>query len=68
MHFCMLVELTKLDAFTKLFKHRSEYVVKVDAYHPYIQFVRIVLSILMKMRLLWLPFNDSYTENMCIIG
>ena len=52
----------------KLFKHRSEHVVKVDAYHPYIQFVRIVLSILMKMRLLWLPFNDSYTENMCIIG
>ena len=52
----------------KLFKHWSEHVVKVDAYHSYMQSVRIILSTFMKIRLLWLPFNDSYRKIMCIMG
>ena len=52
----------------KLFKHCSEPIVKIDAYHPYRQSVVIILSIFMMMRLLWLPFNDRYRENMCIMG
>ena len=34
----------------KLFKHWSEPIVKIEAYH------------LMTMRLLWLPFNDRYMK------
>ena len=52
----------------KLFKHLSEPVVKIEAYHPYRQYVVIILSIFMMMRLLWLPFNDRYRKIMCIIG
>ena len=52
----------------KLFKHWSEPVVKIEAYHPYRQYVEIILSIFMMMRLLWLPFNDRYRKIMCIMG
>ena len=52
----------------KLFQHWSEPIVKIDAYHPYRQSVVIILSIFMRMRLLWLPFNDRYREIMCIMG
>ena len=52
----------------KLFKHLSEHVVKVDGYHPNMHSVRIILSTFMKMRLLWVPFNDSKRKIMCIMG
>ena len=52
----------------KLFKHWSESIVKIDAYHPYRQSDEIILSIFMMMRLLWLPFNDRYRKIMCIMG
>ena len=51
-----------------LFKHWSEPVDKIEAYHPYRQYVVIILSIFMMMRLLWLPFNDRYRKIMCIMG
>ena len=41
----------------KLFKHWSEPIVKIEVYHPYRQYVVIILSIFMMMRLLSLPFN-----------
>ena len=44
----------------KLFKHRSEPIAMIEAYHPYRQSVAIILSIFMMMWLLWLPFNDTY--------
>ena len=52
----------------KLFKHWSEPIVKIDAYHPYRQSDEIILSIFMMMGLLWLPFNDRYMKIMCIMG
>ena len=42
----------------KLFKQWSERIVKIEAYHPYRQSLVIILSIVMMMQLLWLPFND----------
>ena len=48
MHFCMLVEPNILKA-KKLFK--------MEVYKPYRQYVKIILSIFMTMRLLWLPFD-----------
>ena len=52
----------------KLFKQWSEPIVKIEAYHPYRQFVVIILSIFMMMLFLWLPFNDIYRKIMCIMG
>ena len=52
----------------KLFKHWSELIAKIEAYHPYRQSVVIILSILMMMRLLWIPFNDTYRKIMCVMG
>ena len=52
----------------QLFKHWSEPVVKIEAYHPYMQYFVIILSIFMMMRLLWLPFNDRYRKIVCIMG
>ena len=52
----------------KLFKHWSEPIIKIEAYHPYRQSVVIILSMFMMMRLLWLPFNDMYRKIMCIKG
>ena len=52
----------------KLFEHWSEPIAKIEANHPYRQSVVIILSIFMMMRLLWLPFNDTYSKIMCIIG
>ena len=52
----------------KLFKHWSEPVAKIEAYHPYRQSVVIILSIFMMMRLLWLPFNNKYRKIMGIMG
>ena len=70
MHFCMLVELTKLDASIclKLFKHWSESIAEIEAYHPYRQSVVIILSTFMMMWLLWLLFNDTYRRIMSIMG
>ena len=52
----------------KLFKHWSEPIVKIEAYHPYRQSDVIMLSIIMMMQLLWLPFHERYRKNMCIMG
>ena len=52
----------------KLFKHWSEPIAKIEAYHSYRQSVVIILSIFMMMRLLWLPFNDTYRQTMSIMG
>ena len=52
----------------KLFKHWSEPIAKIEAYHPYRQSVVIILSIFMMMRLLWLPFNNKYRKIMGIMG
>ena len=52
----------------KLFNHWSGPIAKIEAYHPYRQSVVIILSIFMMIRLLWLPFNDTYREIMCIMG
>ena len=50
----------------KLFNHWSEPIVKIEAYHPYRQFIEIILSIFMMMQLLWLPLNKLSTLN--IVG
>ena len=50
----------------KLFKHWSEPIVKIEAYHPYRQSDVIILSIIMMMQLLWLPFHDRYRK-ICVI-
>ena len=52
----------------KLFKHWSEPIAKIEAYHSYRQSIVIILSIFMIMRLLWLPFNNKYRKNMGIMG
>ena len=52
----------------KLFTHWPEAIVKIEAYHPYRQSVVIIFSIVMMMRLLWLPFNDRYWKIICIMG
>ena len=52
----------------KLFKHWSEPIVMIEAYHTYRQFVVIILSIFMIIRLLGLPFIVRYGMIMCIIG
>ena len=51
----------------KMFKHWSEPIVKIEAYHPYRQSVEIILSIFMKM-LLWLLFNNKYRKIKYIVG
>ena len=43
----------------KLFTHRPEPIVKIEAYRPYRQSVVVILSIVMMMWLLWLPFNNG---------
>ena len=46
----------------KLFKHWLEPIIKIEENYPYRQFVEIILSIFMKMRLLGIPFNDKYRK------
>ena len=49
----------------KLFKHWSEPIVKIEAYHPYRQSVVIILSIFMMVLFLWLRFNDRHRKIVC---
>ena len=51
-----------------LFKQWSEPIVKIETYHPYRQFVEIIWSISMSLRLLWLPFNGRYKKPQYIMG
>ena len=51
----------------KLFGHWSEPIVKIKAYHLYIQSVEIILSTFMMIWLIWLSFNDIYSKSMCIM-
>ena len=61
--FCMLVQPKKTRCIClKLFKHWSEPIFKIEAYHPYRQSFEIILSIFIMLQLLWLPFCDIYRK------
>ena len=50
----------------KLFKHGSEPIVKIEAYHPYRQSDVIILSIIMMIQLLWLLFQIDIGK-LCVL-